>query len=133
MFLDLSIQRNRKASGDLSPIRKNGDRGDRAFLREQALWGPVYLFSGALFVVMALLQVTRRTDAIAPAQALSIASRLLAQAVPLALVLFILFPRVPGPFWSLPQRGGSAMTGSWHRWMRSPRYSTCPSSPPCRE
>jgi transglutaminase-like putative cysteine protease len=82
-----------------------------AFLREQALWGPAYLFSGALFVVMALLQVTRRNDAIAPGQALSIASRLLAQAAPLALVLFILFPRVPGPFWSLPQRGGSAMTG----------------------
>lgn len=82
-----------------------------AFLREQALWGPVYLFSGALFVITALLQVTRRSNAIAPGPAVAIAMRLLAQAVPLAIVLFILFPRVPGPFWSLPQRGGQGVTG----------------------
>ena len=82
-----------------------------AFLREQALWGPIYLFSGALFVVAALLQVARRTDAVAPGAAVATAGRLLAQAAPLAIILFVLFPRVPGPFWSLPQRGGQAMTG----------------------
>ncbi|HNM43628.1 DUF3488 and transglutaminase-like domain-containing protein [Plasticicumulans sp.] len=35
---------------------------------------------------------------------------LLARAVPLALVLFVLFPRVPGPLWSLPQ-DAAARTG----------------------
>lgn len=82
-----------------------------AFLREQALWGPVYLFSGALFVVTALLQVSRRVDAVGRGVALATATRLLLQAVPLAVLLFLLFPRVPGPFWSLPQRGAQAASG----------------------
>jgi transglutaminase-like putative cysteine protease len=33
---------------------------------------------------------------------LALALRLLAQAVPLMLILFVLFPRLPGPLWSLP-------------------------------
>jgi len=33
---------------------------------------------------------------------LALAGRLLAQAVPLMLILFVLFPRLPGPLWSLP-------------------------------
>lgn len=33
---------------------------------------------------------------------LGLAGRLLAQAVPLMLILFVLFPRLPGPLWSLP-------------------------------
>ena len=37
--------------------------------------------------------------------------RLLALSVPLAAVMFLLFPRVPGPFWALPQVGGSGSTG----------------------
>lgn len=82
-----------------------------AFLREQALWGPVYLFSGALFVITALLQVSRRRDAIAAGPAVATAARLILQAVPLAIMLFLLFPRVPGPFWALPQRGAQASTG----------------------
>lgn len=34
---------------------------------------------------------------------LKIAASLLVQAVPLTLILFVLFPRVPGPLWGLPQ------------------------------
>ncbi|MCC6212069.1 MAG: DUF3488 domain-containing transglutaminase family protein [Burkholderiales bacterium] len=36
---------------------------------------------------------------------------LLAQAVPAALMLFLLFPRVQGPLWGLPQDAYTAMTG----------------------
>ncbi|UCG72486.1 MAG: DUF3488 domain-containing transglutaminase family protein [Chromatiales bacterium] len=82
-----------------------------AFLREQALWGPVYLFSGVLFVNTALLQVSRQRDAIAAGPAFATAGRLLLQAAPLAILLFLLFPRVPGPFWALPQRGAQAKAG----------------------
>jgi transglutaminase-like putative cysteine protease len=37
--------------------------------------------------------------------------RLLLQALPLALALFVLFPRLPGPFWALPSPGGGGRTG----------------------
>ena len=36
---------------------------------------------------------------------------LLFQAIPLTLILFLLFPRVQGPLWGLPEQGSSATTG----------------------
>ena len=43
------------------------------------------------------------------------AGLLLAHAAPAALVLFLLFPRVQGPLWGLPQDAYAAMTGLVHR------------------
>ncbi|MGB4811430.1 MAG: DUF3488 and transglutaminase-like domain-containing protein [Methylophilaceae bacterium] len=44
---------------------------------------------------------------------LKLASKLLLQSVPLMLVFFVLFPRIPGPLWSLAQdaHGGLGVTG----------------------
>jgi transglutaminase-like putative cysteine protease len=47
----------------------------------------------------------------APQATLRTAAVLLGQAVPAALVLFLLFPRVQGPLWGLPQDAYSAMSG----------------------
>ncbi|MGI9330275.1 MAG: transglutaminase TgpA family protein [Gammaproteobacteria bacterium] len=82
-----------------------------AFLREQALWAPAYLLFGVLVLISALLQVTRADGTLKAGTALAVAGRLLIQALPLAALFFLLFPRIPGPFWSLPQRGSQAMTG----------------------
>ena len=40
-----------------------------------------------------------------------LATKLLAQAIPLMLVLFVLFPRIPGPIWGIPQDAYSGMSG----------------------
>ncbi|MES2501696.1 MAG: DUF3488 and transglutaminase-like domain-containing protein [Pseudomonadota bacterium] len=40
-----------------------------------------------------------------------LAGQLLLQAVPVMLILFVLFPRIPGPFWGLPQDANSGMSG----------------------
>lgn len=40
-----------------------------------------------------------------------IAGKLLLQGLPLMLALFFLFPRVPGPLWSIPQASGQALSG----------------------
>ena len=82
-----------------------------AFLREQALWGPAYLLGAVLVAITALLQISRSSSPVRPSHALSTAGRLLLQAVPLMAILFLLFPRVPGPFWSLPQRSSAGTTG----------------------
>ena len=37
--------------------------------------------------------------------------KLLAQSVPFMLVLFVLFPRIPGPLWGIPQDSYNAMSG----------------------
>ena len=39
------------------------------------------------------------------------AGKLLLQALPVMLILFILFPRIPGPLWGIPQDAGKSMTG----------------------
>ncbi|MDI1308386.1 MAG: DUF3488 and transglutaminase-like domain-containing protein [Methylotenera sp.] len=40
-----------------------------------------------------------------------LAGKLLLQATPIMLVLFVLFPRIPGPIWGIPQDSYSGMTG----------------------
>lgn len=82
-----------------------------AFLREQALWSAAYLIAGVVITTACLVQIARRGSVIEPGKAIAIACGIVLQAVPLMLMLFILFPRVPGPFWALPQRGGTGMTG----------------------
>jgi transglutaminase-like putative cysteine protease len=47
----------------------------------------------------------------APRANLRSAGLLLAQAIPAALILFVLFPRVQGPLWGLPQDAYSGMSG----------------------
>jgi len=42
---------------------------------------------------------------------LKLAGQLLLQAVPVMLILFVLFPRIPGPLWGLPQDANSGMSG----------------------
>ena len=44
-------------------------------------------------------------------QHFKLAFKMLAQAIPFAIVLFILFPRVDGPLWGLPEDAFSATTG----------------------
>ncbi len=42
---------------------------------------------------------------------LKLASKMLLQSVPVMLILFVLFPRIPGPLWGIPQDAYSGMTG----------------------
>ena len=42
---------------------------------------------------------------------LTLSGKLLLQAVPVMLILFVLFPRIPGPLWGIPQDANSGMTG----------------------
>ncbi|MEA3194600.1 MAG: protein-glutamine gamma-glutamyltransferase [Betaproteobacteria bacterium] len=70
----------------------------------------------AALMTLALLTTTATLVGLAAPQRevranLRTSAVLLAQAVPAALVLFLLFPRVQGPLWGLPQDAYSGMTG----------------------
>ncbi|MDH3318500.1 MAG: DUF3488 and transglutaminase-like domain-containing protein [Betaproteobacteria bacterium] len=70
----------------------------------------------ALLMALALLVVTGTLVGLsAPRRPVSAnlrsAGMLLAHAVPAALILFLLFPRVQGPLWGLPQDAYAGMTG----------------------
>jgi protein-glutamine gamma-glutamyltransferase len=82
-----------------------------AFLYEQAWWLlPVHAL--AIWVATTtLLRVTHESlPSLPPSASLRLAGRMLLQALPMMVVLFLLFPRVPGPFWALPS-AETAVTG----------------------
>jgi transglutaminase-like putative cysteine protease len=79
-----------------------------------------FLYSQSIATAVAMCAAVALTTAslvgfAAPRRALGANLRtagvLLAQAVPAALALFVLFPRVPGPLWGLPQDAYTGMTG----------------------
>ncbi len=81
------------------------------FLREQHMWSLPYLFASLFLIVMAWVNVARGGTALGPAASAATAGRLLAHALPLMLACWMLFPRVPGPFWAIPTNQGEATTG----------------------
>lgn len=80
-------------------------------LYDQPIWSLPWLALSVAAITLALLQGLRLGAPLPWRVAGGIVARMLAFALPVALVLFLLFPRVPGPFWSLPSRGAEATTG----------------------
>jgi len=80
-------------------------------LYEPAVWTLAYMGISVWVTTVALLQVVRETRPLPAASAARLVGRMILLAVPVMLVLFLLFPRVPGPFWAMPSRAGSASTG----------------------
>lgn len=77
------------------------------FLFSQSLAMAVYLVIGTWLITAAFIDVSSE---IAPAGAFTDSARLLLQALPVAALLFVLFPRVPGPLWGLPSDAGARAT-----------------------
>lgn len=80
-------------------------------LREQAIWSFAWLLCGCLGITTALIQTMRREPQHDTAAAGRQAATLLVQGLPLAALLFLLFPRIPGPFWAMPEVGSSSRSG----------------------
>lgn len=90
------------------------------FLNSQSLLMAGYMVFAAGALVAAMIANTQTNTQTSPQTSpqaapelratLGMAGRLLLQALPLALLLFLLFPRLQGPLWGLPQQG-AAQTG----------------------
>jgi protein-glutamine gamma-glutamyltransferase len=63
------------------------------------------------FTTIALLNIGRRGEFLPQRAAARLGGRLLLHALPVAVVLFMLFPRLPGPLWSIPGSTSSGATG----------------------
>jgi transglutaminase-like putative cysteine protease len=80
------------------------------------LYSQTMLTAGVMLVVMTWLTATTvalqdRGRMLTAAQTVRLASILVAYAVPLMLALFVLFPRVQGPIFGVPQATSSGVTG----------------------
>lgn len=81
-----------------------------ALLREQYVWSLPYLVAGLTVVMTAWLRMS--TAAAEPAsRSFASTGRLLLYAAPLCLAMWIFFPRIASPFWSVPIDTSSGVTG----------------------
>ncbi|MFM9836425.1 MAG: DUF3488 and DUF4129 domain-containing transglutaminase family protein [Methylophilaceae bacterium] len=64
-----------------------------------------------LILLTATLMNISAVKTYAPLYLFKLAGKILLHALPVTLILFVLFPRIPGPLWALPQDANSGMTG----------------------
>ncbi len=81
------------------------------FLYSQSIPTALYMIVVMLMITSTLISLNDDNRAMNTKQKLQLASTIIAQAIPIMLVLFILFPRIAGPFWSLPKDANSGRTG----------------------
>ena len=79
------------------------------FLYSQAPWLVLYLL--AVFVATTATLVRLAVPGLRGRRATRLALVLLVQALPLMLAMHLLFPRLPGPLWGLPQDAYTGLTG----------------------
>jgi transglutaminase-like putative cysteine protease len=81
-----------------------------SLLREQYLWSLPYLAVSVLVIMTAWLRMSANENQSAR-QSFATGGRLLTYAVPLALVMWVFFPRLSVPFWAVPIDTSRATTG----------------------
>ncbi len=81
------------------------------FLYSQSILTALYMALVMLVTTATLISLNDTNNNLATRQRLRLAGTLLMQALPVMLVLFILFPRVAGNFWSLPKDAHSSIIG----------------------
>lgn len=83
-----------------------------AFLFSQSVFIGGYMFAVVVALTTALVAINHPAATLGHSRGyLKLAGSLLLQALPMMLVLFVLFPRIPGPLWSLPNDAHGARTG----------------------
>lgn len=81
------------------------------FFDSQSILVAAAMFFLVIYLTANLLGVNTRSGRPDASFCVRSAVILLLQSAPLALVLFLLFPRIPGPIWSLPHSTATALSG----------------------
>lgn len=81
------------------------------FFQSQQVWISLYVFTAAVFLITLLTSLSDRRGTIKFSQHFTSTLRLSFFSIPFMLILFILFPRIPGPLWGLPADAFSANSG----------------------
>ena len=81
------------------------------FFYTQSLLIAIYVFVVVVYLTSLLIVFSDRLGTTRLHTRMRKSLRMIVQAVPLMLVLFVLFPRIPGPLWGLPKDAQSSTTG----------------------
>jgi transglutaminase-like putative cysteine protease len=82
-----------------------------SLLTERSPLTAAYLLLLVWVATVGLLQLGRHGPLLPSAATAKLAVRLLVQALPIMVALFVLFPRLPGPLWAIPGSTSSGATG----------------------
>lgn len=78
------------------------------FLFSQEIWTLLWLLACAIGITALLVEISHRHSVLPLRQSLRQSALMVGQALPVMLVIFVLFPRIPGPLWGLPADAGAA-------------------------
>lgn len=81
------------------------------FFFSQTIGTAAYLLLVVLCLVTAMLDLNDTHGRLSPPRKFRYAGIMVAQALPLMLIIFVLFPRVPGPLWGIPEDAHAGTTG----------------------
>ncbi|HTT09193.1 MAG TPA: DUF3488 and transglutaminase-like domain-containing protein [Gammaproteobacteria bacterium] len=81
------------------------------FFYSQTLTLAIYLLGGVILLTACLIGFQDIRQALPPVRRLLLAGQLLASALPLMVMMFLLFPRASGPLWGLPKDAHAGLSG----------------------
>ena len=81
------------------------------FFYSQTILVAIYMVMTMLIIIGTLISLNDKNHKLATQDRLRTAGIFLLQVIPLILILFVFFPRIPGPLWGLPKDAYSAKTG----------------------
>lgn len=82
-----------------------------AFLYNQSLLRLPYMFICAWLLTVTLMRIHQTTTSMSVREAVGVTGKMFLQSLPLAVLLFLLFPRLPGQFWSVVPARSEAVSG----------------------
>lgn len=81
------------------------------FFFTQSIPTVIMMLMVVVVLVMTMISINQDQAGLNTRERARLALRMVARALPLMLVLFLLFPRIPGPLWKLPEDSQQARTG----------------------
>lgn len=81
------------------------------FLFSQSIFVALFMVAPVIALTAMLVGLSHANGDFPAREKLRVSGIMLAQAAPLMLVLFVLFPRVPGPLWGIPRDMARGMSG----------------------
>lgn len=90
------------------------------FLFSQSIPTVLFMLLSVIVLLMSMIHInlahdtsgnTNGNNSLSHRDKLKLASRMLLQALPLMLIMFVLFPRISGPLWQLPEEKNVAVSG----------------------
>jgi len=81
------------------------------FLFSQSIPNVLFMLLAVIVLVISMLSINQGNAQLNLDYKFKFSIKILLQSIPLMLIIFVFFPRIPGPLWQLPQDKQSAITG----------------------